>query len=141
MVIILSYVLTLTLMICIHRLGSWLLRTKKFVWFDMLFAGMISLAIVALFIVFKPLVTKSELREENYGDSMYWQGVRFSLISMIPVLVLRSWKFKIGIYIALYIVMFVVLNDFRNSGSYFTIFVVSMIGCYMASIWKVVDNQ
>ena len=72
MVIILSYVLTLTLMICIHRLGSWLLRTKKFVWFDMLFAGITSLVVVALLIVFKPLVTKSELREENFGDSMYW---------------------------------------------------------------------
>ena len=76
---------------------------------------MISLVVVALLIVFKPLVTKSELREENFGDSMYWQGVRFSLILMIPVLVLRSWKFKIGIYIALYIVMFTLLNDFKNT--------------------------
>ena len=143
MMIILSYVLTLTLIFLCHRLGAYLIKAKRYLLHDFLLAFSVSFLLITIWVLFEPFFQRStdSLEDDNLRDSKYWLGVRQAMVVMIPVLVLRSWKFKIGIYIALYIVMLLLLNDFQNMGSLFTVINLIAIGYYMASIWKVVDNQ
>ena len=72
---------------------------------------------------------------------MFWYGVRYANNAMVPVLVLRSWKFKIGIYIALFAALIWQLSDFANVASIWTIIQLILFIVLLGSIWKVVDNQ
>ena len=104
-----------------------MIQTKRYLLHDFLLAFIVSALLITTWILFKPFFERStdSLGNENMRDSKHWLGARQAMFVMIPVLVLRSWKFKIGIYIALYIVMFALLNDFRNTGDLLTIMTVN----------------
>ncbi len=137
---IISHAISMIIVFILHY-GSYLLeRNGWYLWFDFLFSGLLSIILLIICYVFQDLYRGDVPRDKKEGEGVFWLGVRIANLVFIPVLVLRSWKFKIGIYIALYIVLLAILNDFRNAGSLWTIVILAMVGWYMASIWKVVDN-